>query len=135
DGLRLVQGRGRAMQAAADATPSAMVSVLGLAPEKVAELCAKARSAGLIEVANLLCPSNIVVSGTKAACAEVERLAPEFGAMKTIRLAVAGAFHTELMGPADQALPQALAGVLLTPAPRPGWSHVDARSRDRPGVR
>ena len=80
DGLRLVQRRGEAMQAAADATPSAMVSVLGLELPRVEELCAAARSAGTIEVANLLCPGNVAVSGTKAACAEVERLAPGMGA-------------------------------------------------------
>src|SRR4029453_6769696 len=91
DGVKLVKRRGEAMQAASDATPSAMVSVLGLEQAKVEELCARARPQGLIQVANLLCPGNIVVSGTKAACDEVERLAPEMGAMKTIRLAVAGA--------------------------------------------
>src|SRR5262245_55759080 len=46
DGLRVVQKRGEAMQAASDATPSGMVSVLGLDPDKVEQLCAKARSAG-----------------------------------------------------------------------------------------
>jgi [acyl-carrier-protein] S-malonyltransferase len=132
DGLRLVQRRGAAMQAAADASPSAMVSILGLELPKVEELCAKARAAGLIEVANLLCPANIVVSGTKAACAEVERLAPELGAMKTIRLAVAGAFHTELMKPADHALQQSLAGVALKPARIPVWSNVDAQPHTSP---
>jgi [acyl-carrier-protein] S-malonyltransferase len=132
DGLRLVKRRGEAMQAAADATPSAMVSVLGLELNKVEELCARARPAGLIEVANLLCPGNIVVSGTTAACAEVERLAPEMGAMKTIRLAVAGAFHTELMRPADQALQEALAGVALKPARVPVWSNVDAQPHTSP---
>src|SRR5438132_2053894 len=60
DGLRLVQKRGEAMQAAADATPSGMVSVLGLETDKVEELCKQARSAGTVEIANLLCPSNIV---------------------------------------------------------------------------
>ncbi len=132
DGLRLVKRRGEAMQAAADATPSAMVSVLGLDLAKVEELCARARPAGLIEVANLLCPANIVVSGTKAACDEVERLAPEMGAMKTIRLAVAGAFHTALMKPADQALQQALEGVHLKPGRIPVWSNVDAQPHTSP---
>jgi [acyl-carrier-protein] S-malonyltransferase len=126
DGLRLVQVRGQAMQAASVATPSAMVSVLGLPQEKVEELCARARSAGNVEVANLLCPGNIVVSGTKAACAEVERLAPEFGAMKTIRLAVAGAFHTDIMKPADRTLAEALAKTPLAPPRVPVWSNVDA---------
>jgi [acyl-carrier-protein] S-malonyltransferase len=120
------------MQAAADATPSAMVSVLGLDLAKVEELCAKARPAGLVEVANLLCPANIVVSGTRAACDEVERLAPAMGAMKTIRLAVAGAFHTELMKPADRALQEALAAVQLRPARVPVWSNVDAQPHTKP---
>jgi [acyl-carrier-protein] S-malonyltransferase len=132
DGLRLVQRRGAAMQAAADATPSAMVSVLGLEPAKVEELCAAARSKGTIEIANLLCPANVAVSGTKDACAEVERLAPEMGAMRTIRLAVAGAFHTSLMKPADEALATALAAVNLRPARIPVWSNVDAQPHTDP---
>lgn len=35
DGVRLVKIRGESMQAAADARPSAMVSVIGLSAEKV----------------------------------------------------------------------------------------------------
>jgi [acyl-carrier-protein] S-malonyltransferase len=132
DGLRLVQKRGAAMQAAADASPSAMVSVLGLELSKVEELCAKARSAGLIEVANLLCPANIVVSGTKAACDEIERLAPEMGAMKTIRLAVAGAFHTSLMKPADDLLAAALTSVEVKAPRLPVWSNVDGQPHTDP---
>jgi [acyl-carrier-protein] S-malonyltransferase len=132
DGLRLVQTRGRAMQAAADATPSGMVSVLGLPLEKVEELCARARPAGQLEVANLLCPGNIVVSGAKAACDEVERLAPELGALKTVRLAVAGAFHTSIMKPADETLAAALQSVDLKPARIPVWSNVDARPHTDP---
>lgn len=133
DGLRLVQKRGEAMQAAADATPSGMVSVLGLAQEKVEALCAKARPAGHIAIANLLCPANIVVSGTNAACAEVERMAPEFGAMKTIRLAVAGAFHTDIMRPADEKLAAALQQIQMQPARLPVWSNVDAGPHTDPG--
>jgi [acyl-carrier-protein] S-malonyltransferase len=132
DGLRLVQRRGEAMQAASDAVPSGMVSVLGLPREKVEELCARAQGKGLIQIANLLCPGNIVVSGTQAACEEVERLAPEMGAMKTIRLAVAGAFHTDLMRPADQALSDVLKQVPLRPPRVPVWSNVDARPHTEP---
>ncbi len=132
EGLRLVQKRGEAMQAASDATPSGMVSVLGLEPEKVEELCQKAQNKGLIQIANFLCPANIVVSGSESACQEVERLAPEMGAMKTIRLAVAGAFHTELMKPADQTLAEALSSVSLQPAKIPVWSNVDAQPHTNP---
>jgi len=132
EGLSIVQRRGEAMQAASDATPSGMVSILGLEQAKVEELCAAARTKGIIEIANLLCPGNIVVSGAKEALDEVERLAPERGAMKTIRLAVAGAFHTTLMKPADAALATALAGVVLRPPRIPVWSNVDAQPHTDP---
>jgi [acyl-carrier-protein] S-malonyltransferase len=125
DGLRLVQARGQAMQAAADATPSGMVSVLLLPLDKVEELCVKARSAGTLQIANLLCPGNTVVSGAKAACDEMERLVAEVGA-KTVRLPVAGAFHTAIMKPADQTLAAALEHASLQPAKIPVWSNVDA---------
>lgn len=126
DGLRLVQKRGQAMQDAADATPSGMVAVLGLTLEKVEELCAKARGDGVLEVANLLCPNNIVISGTLPACEAAEKLAGEFGAMKTVRLPVAGAFHTAIMKPADEKLATALAECKLAGAKTPVWSNVDA---------
>ena len=132
DGLRVVQIRGRSMQAAADATPSAMVSVLGLEPAKLQELCEKASAAGRVRIANFLCPGNLVVSGDKAACDEVERIAPEFGAMKTIRLAVAGAFHTEIMRPADAALAEALDKVELRSPRIPVISNVDAQAHHEP---
>ncbi len=132
DGVRLVQRRGEAMQEAADATKSGMVSVLGLDAEKLEAVCAQASSKGLVKIANLLCPGNIVVSGAEEAIAEVEKLGPEAGAMKCIRLAVAGAFHTELMKPADEKLGEALKGVDLK-APRiPVWSNVDAKPHTDP---
>ncbi len=131
DGLKLVQRRGEAMQAAADATPSGMVSILGLEREKVEELRDRARAAGPIEVANLLCPGNVVLSGSKAACAAAERLAEEAGA-RAVRLAVAGAFHTDLMRPADEKLAAALAEVGLKPPRVPVWSNVDAAPHTDP---
>ncbi len=131
DGLRVVQRRGEAMQAAADATPSGMVSVLGLETAKVEALCQTAATSGLIQIANLLCPSNIVVSGTKAACEAVERLA-EAQNGRTVRLAVAGAFHTPLMKPADESLAKVLSNVVLQPPRVPVWSNVDAQPHTSP---
>src|SRR5207248_5138810 len=75
DGLRVVQRRGEAMQAASDATPSGMVSIIGLEQPEVEQLCVQARSAGVLRVANLLCPGNTVVSGVLPACAALEKLA------------------------------------------------------------
>ena len=95
EGLRLVQKRGEAMQAAADACDSGMVSVLGLDAEKVAQVCDDARIDGeVLQPANYLCPGNIAVSGHKASCGKVEAVAAAAGAMKSVPLAVAGAFHT-----------------------------------------
>jgi [acyl-carrier-protein] S-malonyltransferase len=131
DGLRLVQKRGQAMQAAAKATSSSMASVLGLETSKVEELC-QASSKGLVRLANLLCPGNIVISGTTEAVAEVERLAQEAGAMKVIRLNVAGAFHTDLMKPADEQLAAALEKVALRSPRLPIWSNVDALPHQDP---
>jgi [acyl-carrier-protein] S-malonyltransferase len=131
DGLRVVKTRGEAMQAAADATPSGMVSIVGLDQPGVESLVAAARSAGLIEIANLLCPGNIAVSGVLPACDAIQKLAEEKGA-RTVRLAVAGAFHTALMKPADEKLAAALAGVELRPPRVPVWSNVDARPHTDP---
>jgi [acyl-carrier-protein] S-malonyltransferase len=131
DGLRVVQKRGEAMQAAADATPSGMVSVVSLDQAKVEELCAAARSLGTVAIANLLCPGNVVVSGVKAALEEVARLAEAAGG-RAVRLAVAGAFHTAIMKPADEALAAALADVEIRPPRVPVWSNVDAQPHTDP---
>jgi [acyl-carrier-protein] S-malonyltransferase len=131
DGLRVVQRRGEAMQAAADATPSGMVSIIGLDRSEVEDLCSAAQGAGPIQVANLLCPGNTVVSGVRAACDELEKLAAENGA-RTVRLPVAGAFHTDLMRPADETLASVLAGVEIRPPRVPVWSNVDARPHTEP---
>ena len=125
DGVRLVQARGKAMQAAADASPSAMVSLIGPTVEEVENLVAGVKHLGTIQVANLLCPGNTVVSGTLTA---VEGLLAQAEARgdRAVRLAVAGAFHTSLMRPADEVLDAALAGVNLRAARLPVYSNVDA---------
>jgi [acyl-carrier-protein] S-malonyltransferase len=131
EGLRVVQKRGEAMQAAADTSTGGMVSVLGLEPPQVQELCAKASHAGMVQPANLLCPGNVVVSGSQAGCAALEMLAEAAGA-RTVRLAVAGAFHTDLMKPADSRVAEALARVTLRPPRVPVLSNVDAQPHTEP---
>lgn len=131
-GLALVQKRGAAMQQASDATPSGMVSILGLERIEVEALCDKARQGEILEVANLLCPGNIVISGANGACERAAELAPGMGAMKAVPLAVAGAFHTQIMRPADQRLAEALAEVEMHPPKIPVISNVDAKPHDDP---
>jgi [acyl-carrier-protein] S-malonyltransferase len=131
-GLRLVHERGRAMQAASDAASSGMVSVLGLDRDKVEALCDEARQGEVLQVANLLCPGNIVVSGHCGACERVAELAAQAGAMKVIPLAVAGAFHTPLMQPAYERLSTAVAKADIRSPRIPVVSNVDAETHADP---
>jgi [acyl-carrier-protein] S-malonyltransferase len=132
DGLKVVQARGRAMQDAAVATPSGMVSVLGGELPAVEALVAEARGGDTLEVANYLCPGNTVISGSLAAIERAEQLAAAKGGLKTVRLAVAGAFHTNLMKPADEKLAAALGGVTVNAPKVPVWSNVDAKPHTDP---
>jgi len=126
DGLRVVKARGEAMQAAAEATPSGMVSILLLDEEKIAGLCEQVSDVGLLQIANYLCPGNIVVSGDKAACEKVVPLAEENGG-RPIPLKVAGAFHTPIMQSATEKLAAALESVEIQPSRLPVVSNVDAK--------
>lgn len=133
DGLRLVQKRGQAMQAAADDTPSGMVSVLGLDREQTQQVCEQARAEGeVLQIANLLCKGNIAVSGGLASCQRVPEIAAAAGAMKTIPLAVAGAFHTPIMASAVDKLSAALSAVEISPTRVPVYSNVDAGPHSKP---
>ena len=133
DGLRLVQQRGQAMQDAADETPSSMVSVLGLDREQTEQVCKDACVDGeILQVANLLCKGNIAVSGNLASCQRVEEVAAAAGAMKSIPLAVAGAFHTPIMQSAVAKLSAALAEVKVSETRIPVYSNVDASPHQSP---
>ncbi len=125
-GLRIVYERGKAMQEAALASPSGMTSILGLEESQVDEICSRVAGSGRLWKANLLGPGNIVVSGDKTALAEVGAVATELGAMKVIPLAVAGAFHTPLMKPADAILASVLAVSPLNLPRIPVYANVDA---------
>ncbi len=132
EGLRLVAVRGEAMQEAADATPSGMVSVLGLPQDQVEKLCQDARQEETLQIANLLCPGNIVVSGTNAACERAAEMAVAAGAMKAVPLAVAGAFHTPIMASAVERLREALAETRIQQPTIPVISNVDAKAHFEP---
>ena len=97
DGVKITKARGEAMQAASDAVDTGMVSVIGLDSDKVKEVCAVAseKSGEKIQIANYLCKGNYAVSGSSKACEVVAEIAkPDFKARMTVKLAVAGAFHT-----------------------------------------
>lgn len=109
DGLSLVQKRGLAMQQAAQASRGSMVSVIGLNAEQAQQLCSKAAQGQLLHCANFNCPAQIVITGEIGACKRALEMAESFGAIKAIELKVAGAFHSEMMAPAAEALKKAIA--------------------------
>ena len=131
DGLRVVKARGAAMQQAADANPSGMVSALLLDPQQVAKVRDDASAAGQIWVANYLCPGNTVLSGEKPACARAAELIAEAGGSAKA-LVVAGAFHTPLMTSACEHLEKILGDVKIQPGRIPVVSNVDAKIHPDP---
>lgn len=125
DGLRLVQRRGQLMQDSSDRRPSGMASLLMLERDQVQAICDEASAIGQVSIANYLCPGNLAISGEKPAVAKAVELADAAGG-KTVTLAVAGAFHTSIMEPADQKLAEALASVAIQKPRIPVVSNVDA---------
>ena len=133
DALVLVQKRGQAMQEAADTNGGAMVSIIGLNEDKVRALCDEVlNSTGetdeeddneyedlLLEPVNFNCPGQIVISGTKSACKKAKDMAIKYGAIKAVRLDVAGAFHTSMMSSAADALAKAISNCEIAQPSKP----------------
>lgn len=153
DGVRLTKARGEAMQAASDANPSGMVSIVGLDKESVKKICTAASEATgqAIDIANFLMDGNYAISGRyslaiirrysyldmitggKAACAWAkDNAASQFGARMAVPLAVAGAFHTAFMAPAVTSLKAALDQVNIVSPRIPVISNVDAQPHYAP---
>jgi [acyl-carrier-protein] S-malonyltransferase len=135
DGVKVTKARGEAMQAASDAIDTGMVSVIGLSKDKVEELCkaASEKSGEKIQIANLLCNGNYAVSGHMKACDTVAEIAkPDFKARMTVKLAVAGAFHTDFMAPAVESLEKVLAEIEIKKPRIPVVSNVDAKPHSDP---
>ncbi len=128
DGLRLTRLRGRSMQEACDATRGGMAAVIGLDEEPTRAVCAEAG----VELANINCPGQLVISGESERIQEACELARSRGAKRARPLAVAGAYHSRLMASAQARLAGELAGVTLLPPVVPVIANVTARPHDDP---
>jgi [acyl-carrier-protein] S-malonyltransferase len=111
DGIRLVALRGKLMAEIQSERPGAMVAVIGLDPERLRELCAEASADGVVGLANLNSPTQIVVSGEEAAVDRLASLAEEAEAQRVVRLQVGAAFHSSLMEPVQAKMGEAMAEV------------------------
>jgi [acyl-carrier-protein] S-malonyltransferase len=109
-GLRVVAERGRLMQLACEQSSGTMASIIGEERGKVDELC---REFG-VEMANLNCPGQIVISGEKTRINAAVAAGRDRGMRKVIPLNVAGAYHSRLMEPARAAFAAFLDGITFS---------------------
>lgn len=117
---KLLQIRGRAMQAAVPEGQGGMVAIIGPDYEAVVEIVreARARSHGIevIEIANQNSTNQTVISGSARGMEIAIEVAKEKGAKRALPLPVSAPFHCSLMAPAAEAMKTALAATdLVTP--------------------
>ena len=107
-GLRLVQERGRAMQAADRTRPGGMASIIGLRDRVIKAIVGEAKHDETLVVANDNGPGHAVVSGDESALQRAMRLAEEHGARRVVRLKISIASHSPLMADAQEQFRQAV---------------------------
>ena len=129
---RLLKLRGRAMQAAVPVGKGAMAALLG-ADLATAQAIADAAAEGEVcAVANDNDPSQVVISGAKAAVERALGIAREKGARRAILLPVSAPFHSPLMKPAAEKMAEALAGVEIAAPAVPLYANVTASPVNAP---
>lgn len=111
DAIRVVRKRGEFMQEAVVPGAGAMAAVLGLDKESVYAACGEAAAYGVVEVANLNGPGQVVIAGETKAVDHAIELAKQRGAKRAVRLQVSAPFHCSLMGPAGKRLAAVLQAI------------------------
>ncbi|MCQ3803968.1 MAG: ACP S-malonyltransferase [bacterium] len=135
EALSVVAARGRAMADAADAEQSGMMAVMGVTAERAEDIAeARRREGGRLVVANLNAPGQVVMAGSASDLDWLESQAKSLRLRRMVRLAVAGAFHSQFMAPAARRVAAALEDVRPA-APRfPVYSNVTAKPVHRDDV-
>ena len=130
DALKLVAVRANEMQKACEASPSTMAAIVGLEDQVVEEVCEQIEET--VIAANYNCPGQLVISGSHEGIdAAIEQL-KEKGAKRALKLAVGGAFHSELMRPAEEGLKKAIEATAFGAPICPIYQNVDAASSRDP---
>ncbi len=125
DAVQIVHKRGLYMDEAVPAGEGAMAAILGMESAALAQVCEEVSASGLtVQLANLNCPGQIVISGTKEGVEKAGALAKERGAKRAIPLTVSGPFHSSLMQPAAQKLAAAIEEVEMKEPAIPVVSNV-----------
>jgi len=125
-GLHLVERRAQEMHRAALAAPGAMAAVLGLTGTQVVAACEEATSAGVVQAANFNGGGQVVISGSPEGVTRASEIAKTNGAKRVIPLNVSGAFHSQLMSPAVEAMQYALKDAVIQSANIPIVANLTA---------
>ncbi|WP_018757768.1 ACP S-malonyltransferase [Paenibacillus terrigena] len=129
DAVAIVRARGQYMEEAVPNGQGAMAAVLGLERDALAALCVSVSAdTGVVELANVNCPGQIVVSGSKEGVDGIVARGKEAGAKRVLPLEVSGPFHSSLMKPAAAKLGDTLASVAMKDATVPVIANVTAQS-------
>lgn len=127
--VEIVHKRGLFMNAAVPAGAGTMAAILGMDSNELEKVTNHVMdTTGVVQLANLNSPGQIVISGTKAAVEEACKQAKENGAKRAIPLDVSGPFHSELMRPASQDLSEVLSKAFLMNANVPVVANVTAEA-------
>ncbi|MBU3091091.1 ACP S-malonyltransferase [Clostridium sp. CM028] len=125
DAVKIVKKRGRFMQEAVPVGIGTMAAILGLAVNLVEEACSEARTSGIVEIANLNCPGQIVIAGEIAAVELACERAVKKGAKRAINLPVSAPFHTSMLKPAAEKLEIELENINLKDITIPVMTNVN----------
>ncbi|WP_400247161.1 ACP S-malonyltransferase [Niallia sp. JL1B1071] len=129
DAVYAVRKRGEYMQEAVPAGEGAMAAVLGLDRERLTAVTREVSNAGdSVQLANLNCPGQIVISGSTKGVELAGEKAKEAGAKRAIPLEVSGPFHSTLMKPAAEKFAAIMDELALTDAKIPVIANVTAES-------
>jgi len=124
DGLRLVAKRAKAMQDACDIVPSSMAAIIGMDDSIVEEVCESIDE--IVVAANYNCPGQLVISGTTIGVEKACSILTVKGAKRTIKLKVAGAFHSPLMELVRDELVEGIKNTIFTKPVCPVYQNVNA---------
>lgn len=121
---RLLKLRGQAMQAAVPVGEGGMAALLGADLIKAQAIASAAAEGEVCTVANDNDPSQVVISGAKAAIDRAIAIAKDHGAKRGIALPVSAPFHCSLMQPAADAMAIALADARIAAPLVPVYANV-----------
>ncbi|MCM3003807.1 ACP S-malonyltransferase [Priestia koreensis] len=128
DAVVAVRKRGQFMDEAVPAGKGTMAAVLGMEASQLEEVTNEVTAEGHpVQLANINCPGQIVISGTVEGVEKASALAKEKGAKRAIPLVVSGPFHSSLMKPAAEKLNDTLQTLQLKDASIPVVSNVVAQ--------